>query len=104
MDYQPMDQTAPQALEPMNEQGSPAAIGYIIGLVVIIALGLWYVYGQPAAVINDVNPSVAEQSQEVPLSSGDTTSDIANDLNQTPDSSAALNADVTASVQEVQSL
>ena len=75
---------------------------YIIGIVVVIALALWYAYGRTPAT-NTWSSSLG-QTEAPALSSGDTTADIASDLSQTPDTSAALNADAAASAQAVQSL
>ena len=76
---------------------------YVIGALVIIALALWYVYGKqtPAA---ELPPSVATQTQDAPLTAGDTTADISADLNQTADTSAALDADAAAASQAIQDL
>jgi uncharacterized protein HemX len=74
---------------------------YLIGTVIILALGLWYFYGKQESVI-DTQSSAIEQTQLPALSTGDTTADISADLNQTPDDSAALDQDAAASAQAVQ--
>ena len=75
---------------------------YIIGAVVIVALGLWYFYGgRSAAPYSFVESSAVEQTQLPPLSSGNTVADISADLSQTPDPSTALDKDASVSSQAV---
>ncbi len=74
---------------------------HIIGIVVVVALALWYVFGQQAPAAN-TGDSALEQASA--LSSGNTTADIAADLAGTPDTSAALDADSSASAAAVQGL
>ncbi len=66
---------------------------HIIGILVVIVLALWYVFGQQAPA--DMGSSALEQASA--LSSGDTTADISADLNGALDTSAALDADESAS-------
>ncbi|MEK7101749.1 MAG: hypothetical protein AAB882_01195 [Patescibacteria group bacterium] len=78
---------------------------YIIGVIVIIALGLWYFYGgEPTPTTSDTQASAIEQTQTSELTAGDTTADITADLAGTPDTSAALDADAAAAAQAVQGL
>ncbi len=81
-------------------------IWYIIAAVVIVAmLGYWY-FGST----NTPSPTATTQTSAVGqtqlpgLTAGNTTADISADLSQTPDPSAALNADATASAQAVSGL
>ena len=70
---------------------------YVIGVLVIAALVLWYVYGQQTSTSStDMRASAVEQVQDTALTAGDTTADISADLNQTVDTSAALDADAAA--------
>lgn len=81
-----------------TEQSSSMKMWYIIGIIAIVALGLWYFYGkQPAT---STSPTAAEQTTSG-LSSGNTTADISADLSQTADVSAELNADAAASAAAV---
>lgn len=66
---------------------------YIVGAIVIIALGFWYFYGSKA-------PTPGAQPTAVSQSTN-TTAAIANDLNATPDVGVGLTADQTASAQAV---
>ena len=75
---------------------------YIIGILVLIALALWFVFGTQKAVVPQT--SALQEKQEASLTAGDTTADISADLNQTADTSAALDADAAASAQAVQGL
>lgn len=74
-----------------------------IGIVVIIALALWYFYAKRAPVDGIQNQS-AEQAQLPAPSSGNTTADISSDLNQIPDTSADLDAAAAAAAKDIQSL
>ncbi len=67
---------------------------HIIGILVVIALALWYVFGQQVPAVN-TESSALEQTPA--LSSGDTTADIAADLAGAPDIFATLDADASAS-------
>ena len=73
---------------------------YIIGAIVIIALGLWYFYAKPAPTAAP-QTSAVEQAQTPGVTAGNTTADISADLAQVPDTSAALTADASASAQAV---
>ena len=79
-------------------------IWYIVGVVIIAVLGLWYFSGWGKTVVPPVESSVVGQVQVPGVTTGNTTADIANDLKQTPDTSAALNADASASAQAVSGL
>jgi hypothetical protein len=92
MDNQPTDQ--------MNEEASNN-VWYLICIFIVIVLAGWYLYGRNAPTVN-TESAATEQTQVTPLSSGNTTADITNDLNQTPDSSAALDQSAAASAQSVQ--
>ena len=79
----------------------------IVGAVVIIAaLAAWYFYSTSQTPGTDVNMNTAttETATLPSLSEGNTTADIANDLNQIPDDAAALDASAAALSQEVQGL
>ena len=82
-------------------QSSSNTTWYIVGAVVVIAaFALWYYSAQtPSA---DMQNSAVEQTQALPLSSGNTTADISTDLTQTLNSSAELDQEVAASIQAVQ--
>lgn len=75
---------------------------YIIGILVIAAFALWYIFGTTKTA--GVETSAVEQTQETALSSGDTTADISADLAGTLDTSAALDADAAAAAEAVQGL
>lgn len=75
---------------------------WVVGGVVVLALAGWYFYGGKTPTGGE--PSAAEQATIPALSGGDTTADISADLAQTPDASAALDADAAASAQAVQGL
>ena len=75
---------------------------YIVGVLVLVALALWYVFGTSKTA--GVETSALQETQSAPLTAGDTTGDISADLNQTADTSAALDADAIASAQAVQGL
>lgn len=66
---------------------------YIVGAVVVIALGFWYFYGSTAPTPG-AQPTAVSQS-------ANTTAAIANDLNATPDVGAGLTADQAVSAQVV---
>jgi len=97
MDYQPtMDQ--------MNE-GSSGKTWYVIILVVLIAVfALWYFSSNTAVapVVEQPQASALDQTQIPALTGGNTTADIAADLNQVPNTASALDADAAASAQAVQ--
>src|SRR3989344_2000662 len=109
MDYQPtgqvpnpaMNQT-PEPAPAMNQVPEPShsnGAWYAIAAVVVIALGLWFYYGtkapeeQPAG----TRASAVEQTEIPALTGGNTTADISADLDQIPDTSAALDAEAAAS-------
>lgn len=84
------------------DNGSSKIVWYVVGLAVVIALaGFWYYSSQMAPSAENSVPTAAVQ--EIPtLSAGDSVSDIANDLNQTPDSYTGLDQAAAASVQGIQ--
>lgn len=83
----------------MENQSTVQTVGVIVA-VVVIGLGLWYFFTKSP---NTGSQTPAEQAQTVPTT-GNTTADISTDLNQVPDSSAGLDADASASSQDIQSL
>lgn len=103
-----MDQGMNQPTQPMPpmqpmEHDSSMKMWWIVGAVVVLALAGWYFYGGKVPT-ESVGTSAAEQVTIPAPSSGDTTADISADLAQTPDTSAALDADAAASAQAVSSL
>ena len=84
------------------EQGSSAK-WYGIGALVIIAFALWYVYGRPT-LSTDAPASAVEQAQTPELSAGDTVADISAGLQETPDTSAALDADAASAAAAIQDI
>ena len=107
MDYQPMEQTPNPTMSQVPEpQGHANGVWYAVGAVVIIALGFWYFYGRAPAAGEPAGTqaSAVEQSQIPTLSGGDTTADISADLSQIPDTSAALDADASASASAISGL
>ncbi len=85
---------------------------YVGGVVVIVivALAVWYFSSTqtPATTSTQITTSTQvsaiQQSQMPPLSSGNTTADIQNDLNQTSNGSAALNQDQNSVNTSIQGL
>ncbi|MFA5745094.1 MAG: hypothetical protein WC887_02675 [Candidatus Paceibacterota bacterium] len=77
---------------------------YIAGILVIIILALFWYFSTKQALAPNVESTVAGQESLPPISNGNTTTDISNDLNQIPDTTAALDQAAASSVQEVQSL
>ncbi|OGG93148.1 hypothetical protein A2609_02605 [Candidatus Kaiserbacteria bacterium RIFOXYD1_FULL_47_14] len=76
---------------------------YIVGiLIIIVAASYWYFSAKPAQAPTTTESTAVEQTQIPPLASGNTTADISADLNQVPDTSAALDQAATASAQAVQ--
>ena len=102
-----MNQPVNQPMEPMNH-GSSSMMWYIVGAVVVIALGaLWYYSTQlPATNIQSstvgTETSATEPTQSDALSSGNFIANILADLNQTSDDSAELNQAASISAQAVQ--
>lgn len=95
MDYQ----------QTQTDQNSSSKTVYIaVVIVAIIAIAFWYIYGmQSLKPLDNTQPiSASDQEQIPPLSNDNTTTDILNDLNQTPDYSDALNKDAASSVQDIQ--
>jgi hypothetical protein len=108
MDYQPMGQEPSpvmnQAPAPMPSQGSANGIWYAVGAAVVIALGLWYFYGTSAPATTTVESTAVEQTALPALTGGNTTADISADLNQIPDTGAALDADASAAASALSGL
>lgn len=69
---------------------------YIVGAIVVIALGFWYFYGNKAPTPG-AQPTAVSQTQ----TADNTTAAIANDLNAVPDVGAGLTADQAVSAQTV---
>lgn len=100
MNQPPMPPMQPmQPMRPMDS-GSSMKMWWVIGIiaVAVVAAG-WYLYGSkvptasaPTAIVEETQPA------------GDTTADIANDLNAVPDVTADLAADQAASSQAVSGL
>ncbi len=83
MDYEPTNQN-----QPVESSGS--IWKWIVIIAILIAAGLaWYFYFYQPASVPAPQPSAGESQPLGAISSGDTTADIANDLNQPPDDSAA---------------
>ena len=91
------------------EQGHASGVWYaaLAIVVVALALGLWYFFAvtpvteeQPA----ETQASNVEETQIPALTGGNTTADISADLNQVPDTSAALDADAAASANAISGL
>ncbi len=105
-----MNQTP--APEPaMNQVPGPShhnGVWYVVGAAVIVALGLWYYYGVRAPAtegqLTETQASAVEQTTIPALTGGNTTADISSDLNQIPDTSAALDAAAAASAADVAGL
>ena len=114
MENQPMGQTTEQTVErpmeqpvwqPPEKQGSSVTIWYIVlAAVVVIGLGLYFVIQPPADEAATDAQALTEQTQLPVPTKGNTTEDIFADLNQIQDSSATLDADASASANEVQGL
>lgn len=81
-----------------------------IAVIVIIAFAIWRFSSSQAPVATNTQTatstpvSAIQQTQLPPLSSGNTTADIQNDLNQTSNGSAALNQDQNSVNASIQSL
>ncbi len=81
----------------------------IVAVIAIVLVALWYAISGPAPAVNTqpaVQPSTLEQPQNAlpPVSSGNTTQDIAKDLSQVPDSGAALTQDQNSLNSSIQGL
>lgn len=114
MENQPIEQTTMgtpgQASTPTVgqtvQQSSPSTIWYIVLAVAAIALGVAY-FATESSDIDEVSTdaqATTVQTETPALTDGNTTSDIFTDLNLTPDSSAALDADAAASASALQGL
>ena len=76
---------------------------YIIGiLIIMVTVAFLYFSAKQAQAPTTTESTAVEQTQIPPLASGNTTADISADLNQVPDTSAALDQAATASAQAVQ--
>lgn len=105
MENQPTEQSTVQPMEQATAQSveheSSSKIWYAVLVVVVIGLGLLYfVMKSPVA----DEATTGSQTVVPALTEGNTTADISADLNQVLDSSANLEADATAVVNELQSL
>lgn len=85
-----------------EDKGSSGTVWYIVGIIVIIALALWYYYGTRTPSMG-TEPSTA-QMEVSPDAGANTTVNISSDLEQIPDISADLDQDVAAAAQAVQGL
>jgi len=111
MENQPFNQMNPEPMQEPTQAPAPAPEGgtahltsYIIAIIVVIVVALtaWYFLAAPQAA--QAPSAVEEQTALPPLSSGDTASDIANDLDKIPDDSAAFMQDQNALDQSIQGL
>lgn len=110
MDYQPTGQQQDQQMgQSIGQDGSSSnTVWYVIGAVVVVAvLALLYFYEIKDPIATDDQAPVAEQQEQAAapaLTSGNTTSDISADINQTPDTSSELEAETAASAAVIQGL
>lgn len=86
----------------MDSQTSPKKGLWIAFAVVVLGALIYWYYLSPATPA--VTPSAADQVQTPSLSSGNTTADIQNDLNATPNAGAALNQDKASASASINSL
>lgn len=123
MDFQPTNQeqpatepaapqTGPEPTPPMAQPAAPKAdmsklylgLGILV-VVVIVGLGAWYyVQSMPVNAPAAQQTSAVEQSTLPPLTGGNTTTDIQNDLNQIPNDSAAMTQDQNSLNTSIQGL
>ena len=85
-----------------EDQGSSGKAWYIVGIIVIIALALWYYYGKQMPFAGTESPM--GQMEVSSDADANTTMDISSDLDQIPDISADLDQDAAAAAQAVQGL
>ena len=81
----------------------------IVVIIAIVLVALWYAASGPTPSVNPqpaVQPSTLEQPQNAlpPISSGNTTQDIAKDLSQIPSSGPALTQDQNSLNSSIQGL
>ena len=97
MDYEPTNQNQYQ---PVESSGSIWKWIIIIAILIAAAGLAWYLYFYQPASSPVPEPLAGESQPTGAISEGDTTADILNDLNQTPDDSAptqeidSLNQDI----------
>ena len=88
-------------MEPI-EQSSSGRIWYVVGAIVVIAvLALWFFSSTPSQAPG-TSSSALQETQESPLSGGNSIADISADLNQAADGSALLDQDAAASASAIQ--
>ena len=107
MENQPMNQGTDQAVNPPMEQTSSNTMWYIIiALIVATVAGcsFWYYTAQAPSVDTQTSSMGVDvlQTQDAPLSAGNSITDILADLNQTLDGSAELSQAAAASASDVQ--
>lgn len=83
----------------MNQDSSNKTWYIVVAVIIIAAIAFWY-YSAPKPIAG--TETTAGQAQTAALTSGNTTADIAADLAQIPDVSAALTQDAAVSAQSVQ--
>jgi hypothetical protein len=83
----------------MDSQNSSNKTWYIIGVVVVVALALWYFSSSGVSPSANTGPTAVEQTQTSPDT---TTAAISSDLNQIPDDTAALDQAAVAAAAAVQ--
>lgn len=88
MDNQPMN-LSQQPQSPMSSSGLKTGIVILVIVLAAAAFVAWYRSSRIASYAPLVAPSVSQPSGVSALSPGDTTADIANDLNKTLDDTAA---------------
>ncbi len=84
------------------EQSSSGRTWYVVGAIVVIAvLALWF-FSSSRSQAPSTPSSAIDQTQESPLSGGNTVADISADLNSAADGSALLDQDAAASASAIQ--
>lgn len=91
MDYYQPTTNQNQPVEPPKSSGIVWKWIFIFAVLIVAAGLVWYLYFyQPVSAPAPQPTPTAEESQPTgAISSGDTTADIINDLNQTPDDASA---------------
>jgi len=79
-----------------------AMLGIVV--LVLVAVAVWYFLPSSSQQQTAVQTSAVEQNQLPPLTSGNTTANIATDLSQIPNDSAALTQDQNSVSQSIQGL
>ncbi len=102
-----MNQGTDQAVNPPMDQASSNMVWYIVSALVVAALAgcsFWYYTAQAPSVDTQTSSMGVDvlQTQDVPLSVGDSVDAILADLNQTLDDSAELSQAAAASASDVQ--